>query len=116
MLIPVCSITYSQPRKEDRMVPDVTVVKREKELDMFRCRVADAEHRVHTVEIPASLLAVDPHEFKRGSDAEHIDIIACGTVLMRTDPDATFHTVDRSMVNRAYNAALRAQFSVGMIS
>jgi len=96
------------------MVPEVTVVKREKGLDLFRCKVTDAQHRVHTVEIPASLLSVDPHEYKRGSDAEHIDIIACGTVLMRTDPEATFHAVDRSMVNRAYNAALRAQFSAGI--
>lgn len=95
------------------MVPKVTVVKREKLLDLFRFKVADEEHRVHTVEMPASVLTVEPHEFRRGSDEEHLDIIACGTVLMRFVQEAIFHTVDRSMVNRAYNAALRAQFSAG---
>lgn len=97
------------------MVPTVTVVKRKKLEDLYRFKVADAEHRVHTVEIPESVLAIEPTDFKRGSDAEHLDIIAIGTVLMRFNEDAIFHKVDRSMVNRAYNAALRSQFSVGAI-
>lgn len=98
------------------MVPTVTVVKRKKLEDLYRFKVADAEHRVHTVEIPEYVLTIDPSDFKRGSDEEHLDIIACGTVLMRFNEDAIFHKVDRSMVNRAYNAALRSQFSAGTIS
>lgn len=97
------------------MVPNATVVKRKKEGDLYRYWVADDEHRTHTVEIPISLLSVDPHDFRRGSDEEHLDIIACGTVLMRFEDESIFHKVDRSMVNRAYNAALRSQFSAGRI-
>ena len=96
------------------MVPTTTIVKRRKMEDLYRYTVADANHRVHTVEIPASMLAVIPQEFQRGSDEEHLDIIACGTVLMRFNEDAIFHKVDRSMINRAYNAALRSQFSPGV--
>lgn len=97
------------------MVPTATVVKRKNLGDLYRYSVADDKHRTHTVEIPSSVLLVAPIDFKRGSDEEHLDIIACGTVLMRFNDDAIFHKVDRSMINRAYNAALRSQFSVGVI-
>jgi hypothetical protein len=93
------------------MVPTATIVKRMKYEDLCRYMVADGEHRVHTVEIPIRMLAVEPREFLRGSDEEHLDIIACGTVLMRFTENEIFHKVDRSMVNRAYIAASRAQFS-----
>jgi hypothetical protein len=97
------------------MVPTATIVKRKKLEDLYRYRVVDAQHRHHTVEIPAAMLAVSPREFMRGTDEEHLDIIACGTVIMRFNEDAIFHKVDRSMINRAYDAALRSQFSVGVI-
>jgi hypothetical protein len=93
------------------MVPTATIVKRMRYEDLYRYTIADDMHRLHTVEIPLRMLTVDPLEFTRGSDQEHLDIIACGTVLMRFTENEIFHKVDRSMVNRAYTAASRAQFS-----
>jgi hypothetical protein len=87
----------------------VSLVKRHRLRDLYRYIIADAEHRVHTVEIPEYILGIEPREFQRGTDKDHLDIIACGTVLMRLDPESIFHKVDRSMVNRAYDAASRAQ-------
>lgn len=98
------------------MVQYVTVVKRQREVDLYRYTIVDAEHRAHTVEIPFSMLVVPPRDFARGSDDEHIDTIARGTVLMRTEPEDNFHKVDRSMVNRAYAAASRAELSGSVVT
>ena len=97
------------------MVSHVTVVGRQMEVDLYRYTIVDAEHRAHTVEIPVSLLVVPPRDYSRGSDNEHLDTIACGTVLMRTEPEDNFHKVDRSMVNRAYAAATRAELSSSVV-
>ncbi|MBS1903298.1 MAG: hypothetical protein JSS75_06320 [Bacteroidetes bacterium] len=88
---------------------NVTLVKWQEGPDYFRCTVSDERHRHHTVEIPRSMLAVEAPNFSRGSDAEHIGIIAAGAVLLDLDPDNDFHKVDRSMVIRAYTAASEAQ-------
>ena len=97
------------------MVQHVTVVGRQTEVDLYRYTIVDDEHRAHTVEIPFSLLVVPPRDYSRGTDSEHLDMIACGTVLMRTDPEDNFHKVDRSMVNRAYAAASRAEPSGSVV-
>lgn len=88
---------------------EVTLVKWQRLVDLFRCTVSDLMHRQHTVEIPISVLQVEPTIYKRGTDAEHIGIVAAGAVLMNNDPEVRFHKVDRSMVNRAYEAASKAQ-------
>lgn len=88
---------------------NVTLVKWVEGLDFFRCTVADMVSRIHTIEMPRSILAVIPNEFKRGSDAEHVGIIAAGTVLLSNDVDERFHKVDSSIVSRAYAAASKVQ-------
>jgi hypothetical protein len=88
---------------------NVTLVEWQEGPDFFRCTVSDDKRRHHTVEIPRSVLTVDPPNFSRGSDAEHIGIIAAGAVLLDLDPENDFHKVDRSMVIRAYTAASDAQ-------
>jgi hypothetical protein len=97
------------------MVQHVTVVGRQTEVDLYRYTIVDAEHRAHTVEIPFSILVVQPRDYSRGTDNEHLDMIARGTVLMRTDPEDNFHKVDRSMVNRAYAAVTRAELSGSVV-
>lgn len=87
----------------------VTLVRRQELIGMFRYEIADSASRRHTVEIPTQILRVDPRNHNRGTDQDHLDIIACGTVLASLDQNETFHTVDRSMVNRAYEAASHAQ-------
>lgn len=88
---------------------NVTLVTWQEGPDYFRCTVSDDKRRHHTVEIPRSVLDIAPPNFARGSDAEHIGIIAAGAVLLDMDPENDFHKVDRSMVIRAYTAASDAQ-------
>ncbi|MEP7234529.1 MAG: hypothetical protein ABI778_04460 [Ignavibacteriota bacterium] len=88
---------------------NVTLVKWQQFLDFFRCTVADAMHRVHTVEIPKTILNFVPRDFKRGSDEEHVGIIAAGAVLLSSDTEERFHKMDGSKVDLAYNAASKAQ-------
>lgn len=90
------------------MPEEVTLVKLDEYPDIFRCNVSYL-NRSHTVEIPRYMLEIEANDFKRGSDSEHIGIIAVGTVLASIDPNTQFHKVDRSMVNRAYRAASGAQ-------
>jgi hypothetical protein len=87
----------------------VSVVRRNEYPDYYLYTIADERHRKHTVEIPAAVLQIEPKEFHRGNDTEHLDIIACGAVLLSIDDEAIFHKVDRSMVDRAYHAASGAQ-------
>jgi hypothetical protein len=87
----------------------VSLISRQELVGMYRYEIADALHRRHTVEIPESVVRIEPRDFKRGSDKEHLDTIACGTVLMSLDDRSLFHVVDRSMVNRAYRAAQNVQ-------
>lgn len=87
----------------------VSVVRRDQYPDYYLYTIADERHRKHTVEIPAVVLQVNPEEFHRGSNTEHLDIIACGAVLLSLDDEAIFHKVDCSMVDRAYRAASGAQ-------
>ena len=88
----------------------VSLVSRQKLAGLYRYEIADALHRRHTVEVPESLTQVSPRDFERSaSDQEHLDTIACGAVLMSLDLDSLFHTVDRSMVNRAYRATQNVQ-------
>lgn len=91
------------------MVEYISLVSRQDLVGMYRYEIADALHRRHTVEIPESIVDVAPRDFKRGTDKEHLDTIACGTVLMSMDEHTLFHIVDRSMVNRAYRAAEHVQ-------
>lgn len=90
------------------MPEEVTLVKLDEYPDIFRCNVSYLS-RSHTVEIPRYMLEIEPNDFRRGSDSEHIGIIAVGTVLASIDPNTQFHKVDRSMVNSAYRAASGAQ-------
>ena len=92
---------------------NVTLVEWQQGPDIFRCTVSDATRRHHTVEIPRTVLAVEPQEFRRGTDAEHVGIVAAGIVLMSLDPETIFHKADTSMVNRAYHAAAKAQIVGG---
>lgn len=78
-------------------------------LEHFRCTVADALHRSYTVEMPVSILKALPTGFKRGTDRDHLGIIAAGTVLLATDTEERFHKVDNSIVDRAYKAVTKAQ-------
>ncbi len=92
------------------MESQVTLVKRQEGLDLFTYMITDNHKRMHTVEVPRSILFVPPRDFERKiDDKEHLDTIACGTVLMSINPETEFHKVDRSMVNRAYRAASGAQ-------
>ena len=91
------------------MLNQVTLVGRTEMPGLFRYEIADEKRRNHTVEIPSTVLMIEPQNHTRGSDKEHLDTIACGAVLMNLDPESRFHKVDRSMVNRAYDAASHAQ-------
>jgi hypothetical protein len=97
------------------MPEEVTLVKLDEYPDMYRC-VVSRLGRSHTVEIPRYMLEVEPKDFQRGSDTQHIGIIACGTVLSSIDPDVQFHVVDRSHVNRAYIAASHSQLFGELLS
>lgn len=91
------------------MTHDVAIVKRYEMADTFFYEVIDQKLRKHVVEIPSYVLDVEPREFKRGNNQQHLDTLACGTVLMNLEPDTIFHRVDRETVDRAYRAALRLQ-------
>ncbi len=91
------------------MIDEITVISHTRLPELFRYEIADSQHRKHTVEIHQDVLSVTPTSYARGTDIEHLETIACGTVLMDLDPESRFHKVDRSMVNRAYEAASRAQ-------
>jgi hypothetical protein len=96
-------------RKEESYLVQVTLVKWQQFVDMFRCTVTDAFHRVHTIEVPKTILGIEPTQFRRGSDTEHVGIIAAGTVLLSLDTEERFHKIDSSIVDRAYVAASKAQ-------
>ncbi|MEP7235885.1 MAG: hypothetical protein ABI778_11380 [Ignavibacteriota bacterium] len=87
----------------------VTLVQWQRLIDMFRCTVADAAHRIHTIEMPLSILNKSPKDFLRGKDNEHIGTIAAGPVLLRYNTDEQFHKIDNSHVDLAYDAASKAQ-------
>ncbi len=91
------------------ILTNITLVKWQEFIDYFRCIVADVSHKQHTVEMPKSILGIAPEKFQRGSDSQHVGIIAAGTVLLNIDPEVRFHKADRSMVERAYDAASKAQ-------
>jgi hypothetical protein len=91
------------------LLEKITLVKLVEELEYFRCTVADALHRLYTVEMPISILKAIPTGFRRGTDHDHLGIIAAGTVLLATDSEERFHKVDNSIVDRAYRAVTRAQ-------
>lgn len=93
---------------------NITLVKMDELVDLFRCTVADMYHKRHTVEMKKSVLDVLPLKFRRGSDTEHIGIIAAGTVLLSNDSEIRFHKADDSMVNRAYEAASKSQILGGL--
>lgn len=93
------------------MADYISLISRQDLIGLYRYEIADALHRRHTVEIPESVTRIDPRDFKRGTDKEHLDTIACGTVLMSMDEHSLFHVVDRSMVNRAYRAAEHVQLN-----
>lgn len=92
------------------MTSNVAICRRQEFKDYFMIELVDDNHLTHTVLIPSYVLTVEPKNFLRGSDLQHLDTLACGAVMMRTDVDAIFHRVDREMVDRAYEAALRVQF------
>jgi hypothetical protein len=87
----------------------ITLVKLLEGLEFFRCTVADTLHRVYTIEMPKTILNALPDNFRKGTDREHIGIIAAGTILLSTDPEERFYKVDSSFVNRTYQAASKAQ-------
>lgn len=88
---------------------DVAIVRRFEMPDFYMYEVIDEKLHKHVVEISADLLNIEPKDFTRGSDQQHLDILACGAVLLNLTPEATFHRVDREMVDRAYRAAVRLQ-------
>jgi hypothetical protein len=88
---------------------DVAIVRRYQTADIFGYEVIDDKLHKHVVEIQASVLDVEPSEFARGTDQQHLDTVACGAVMMNLTPEATYHRVDREMVDRAYRAAVRLQ-------
>lgn len=88
---------------------DVAIVRRYQTADIYGFEVIDDMLQRHVVEISAAVLDVEPKEFARGTDQQHLDTVACGAVLSNLTPDATYHRVDREMVDRAYRAALRLQ-------
>lgn len=92
------------------MTSNVAITQRQEFKDYFMIQLVDDNHLTHTVLVPSYVLTVEPKNFLRGTDLQHLDTLACGAVMMRTDTDAIFHRVDREMVDRAYEAALRVQF------
>jgi hypothetical protein len=88
---------------------DVAIVRRYQTADIYGYEIIDDQLQRHIVEVQASVLDVEPSEFSRGTDQQHLDIVACGAVLTNLTPDATYHRVDREMVDRAYRAAVRLQ-------
>jgi hypothetical protein len=92
------------------MAKDVSIVGSNMECkDLYVYQIIDDGLQKHTVHIQASLLNIEPTRFLRGSDQEHLDRLACGTVMMSVDPHVRFHRVDPEMVDRAYEAALRVK-------
>lgn len=77
--------------------------------DTYTYLLLDDRLRRHTVMIHESLLKVEPKEYQRRSDKEHLDILAAGAVLLSLDPNAIFHRVDPETVDRAYEAAARVK-------
>ena len=77
--------------------------------DTYSYLLIDDELRRHTVILHESLLKVEPKEYQRRSDKEHLDILAAGTVLLSIDPNVIFHRVDPEFVDRAYEAASRVK-------
>ena len=88
---------------------DVAIVRRYQTADVYGYQVVDSDLHRHVVEISAEVLNVEPKEFARGTDQQHLDIVACGAVLINLYPDTRYHRVDREMVDRTYRAALRIQ-------
>lgn len=88
---------------------DVAIVRRYQTADVYGYEIIDEHLQRHIVEVQASVLDVEPSEFSRGTDQQHLDIVACGAVLTDLTPDSTYHRVDREMVDRAYRAAVRLQ-------
>ncbi len=83
---------------------EVTVVGRNKMKDAFIYTVLDETLQKHSVWIPLHVLEVTPRGYERGSDDEHLDRVARGTVLLSLDPENSFHRVDPETVRRAYEA------------
>lgn len=77
--------------------------------DTYAYVLLDDNLRRHTVHISETLLAVDPKDYQRRSDREHLDILAAGAVLLSVEAEAIFHRVDAEMVDRAYEAASRVK-------
>jgi hypothetical protein len=77
--------------------------------DTYTYLLLDDHLRRHTVMIHESLLGIEPKEYQRRSDKEHLDILAAGAVLLSLDPNAIFHRVDPEIVDRAYEAASRVK-------
>jgi hypothetical protein len=88
---------------------DVAIIRRYQTVDVYGYEIMDENLQRHVVEVQASVLDVEPTEFARGTDQQHLDIVACGAVLTNLIPDATYHRVDREMVDRAYRAAVKIQ-------
>jgi len=92
------------------MAKDVAIVSSDMECaDLYVYQIIDDSLNKHTVHIHSSLLNVEPTKFMRGTDREHLDRLACGTVMLSIDPHNCFHRVDPEMVDRAYEAALRVK-------
>ena len=72
--------------------------------DAYLYTVVDSSSHTHSVLIPQRVLAVNPRGFERGTDEDHLEVLAMGAVLMSLDPDSTFHRVDPETVTRAYAA------------
>jgi hypothetical protein len=88
---------------------DVAIVRRYETPDFYMYEVVDEKLCKHVVAVSSEVLNVEPKEFQRGTDQQHLDTMACGAVLLNLIPDATFHRVDKEMVDRAYRAAVRLQ-------
>ncbi len=88
---------------------DVAIIRRYQTVDVYGYEIMDENLVRHVVEVQSAVLDVEPTEFARGTDQQHLDIIACGAVLTNLTPGATYHRVDREMVDRAYRAAVKIQ-------
>jgi hypothetical protein len=75
--------------------------------DLHAYVLVDDDLRRHVVHVSESLLKVEPKNYQRRSDKEHLDILAAGAVLLSVESDVSFHRVDAEMVDRAYEAVTR---------
>lgn len=75
--------------------------------DMYAYVLVDDDLRRHVVHVSEALLQVEPKNYQRRSDKEHLDILAAGAVLLSVETEAIFHRVDPEMVDRAYEAVTR---------